>query len=133
MSSWIGAGAAVLTVVVALGVWFDSRPDWTIELVAGPDAGSAAATVRGWNTDSGTRMVLDVDGVAVAPADAFYEVWLSAPDGRRVSAGTFRSPGRIHVTAAVSRADYPRVWVTQEPTVDDETSYQTTVFDTPTG
>ncbi len=132
-SWWVGAGAAVLAVLVALGIWFQSRPDWVIELAPGPQAAGAAATVRGWNTEGGTRMVLDVSGLAEASADAFYEVWLSAPDGRRVSAGTFRSPGRIQVNAAVTRADYPRVWVTKEPIGADGSSYRTTVLDSPGG
>lgn len=127
---WIAAGVAAIAALV-LGVgWMTGRPDWSVDLVAGPAAPGAGATVSGWNTSEGTRMIFDVSGLDDAPDGSYYEVWLTAPDGRHVSAGTFSRPGRFEVMAGVRRRDYPQIWVTLEPADGDLKPYPATVLDT---
>lgn len=127
---WIlGAAATIAVVLTVAGL--ANRADWTVELVAGEAAPGATATVAGWNQDHGTRMVLEVGGLEPAEAGTYYELWLTAPDGRHVSAGTFRESGRIEVTAGVRRSEFPHLWITHEPTDDDTSPFGETVLDTP--
>src|SRR5690606_28193477 len=105
-------------------------PDWAMDLEAMPAAPGASARVRGWNMDHGTRMVFEVDGLDPTGPDAYYEIWLTAPDGRHVSAGTFRMSGRFEVMAGVRRSDFPRIWITRERADDDPGPFSETVFDT---
>lgn len=128
---WIVGMAAVLAVVVLAGIRLGDRPDWSIALAPGTDASDAAATVEGWNTEHGTRMVVEVAGLEPTGRDAYYELWLTAPDGRHVSAGTFRTSGRFEMMAGVRRSDYPRLWITREPADDDPGPFPETVLDTP--
>ncbi len=127
---WILGAAAVAVVSIIVAALTDSS-DWTVDLVAGATAPEASATVAGWNLDHGTRMVLKVSGLNPAEPGTYYELWLTAPDGRHVSAGTFRESGRIEVTAAVRRSEFPRLWVTHEPADDDTSPFGVTVLDTP--
>lgn len=127
---WTMGAAALLLVVVAAAAWL-GRPDWTVELVGVQSAPTAQATVRGWNQDEGTRMVFEIEGLAAAGSEAYYEVWLTAPDGRHVSAGTFQTAGRVEVTAGVRRSDFPRIWITREPADADPAPFPDTVLDTP--
>ena len=130
---WILTGAAALVAVVLGLGWFANRPDWSIDLAAGDEAPGAAATVSGWNVGGGTRMTFETTGLDQAPEGFYYEVWLTAPDGRHVSAGTFTNPRQIEVTAGVRRRDYPRIWVTLEPADDDPAPFPATVLDTALG
>ena len=125
---WFFGAAAVLAVLATFATLVD-RSDWTLELEAGTTAPEATATVAGWNLDHGTRMVLDISGLGPAEPGTYYELWLTAPDGRHVSAGTFRESGRIEVTAGVSRSEFPRLWITHEP-AEDGSSFGATVLDT---
>jgi len=76
-------------------------------------------------------MVLEVWGLDPADDGSYYELWLTAPDGRHVSAGTFRDSGRFEVVAGVRRSDFPRIWVTLEPADDDPGPTSRTVLDLP--
>lgn len=125
---WLLGTAAVLAILVTVVAMVD-RSDWTVELEATSTAPEAMATVAGWNLDHGTRMVLDVSGLDPADPGTYYELWLTAPDGRHVSAGTFRESGRIEVTAGVRRSDFPRLWITLEP-AGDGSQFGETVLDT---
>lgn len=104
-------------------------PDWTVEVGAGPAAPTASATVDGWVEDGGTRMVLNARDLGAAPDGFFYEMWLS--DGPlHVSGGTFTGTTDIQLFVGVSRADFPRVWVTLEPIDEDESPSTDVVLDT---
>lgn len=127
---WVTGAAAAIALVVLVAVQVSGRPDWTVELIAGPAAPEASASVAGWNSGEGTRMVFEITGLEPAPADSYYEVWLTAPDGRHVSAGTFRAAGRVEVIAGVRRSDFPRIWVTREPADADPAPFRATVLDT---
>lgn len=128
---WLWSAVAALVLVVTLSTVFilDQRPDWDIAL---PAVGGleATASVAGWNTDSGTRMVLSIDGLEPADNDEYYEIWMTSEDGRHVSAGTFRASGIIETFAGVSRRDFPRIWVTLEPNDGNEGIGGPTVLDT---
>jgi Anti-sigma-K factor rskA, C-terminal len=109
--------AAVVVAVLAGGVAFVRRspgPDWEVSLAATGNAPGARATAVGWKEEAGTRIVLSVSGLSPAPDGYVYELWLSSPVAR-VSAGTFHSAGDVELWAAVSRRDYPRLWVTLQP------------------
>jgi len=130
----IAAAAAVLTVVFGAGWALLLRaggPDWEVTLPATQLAPGASASVRGWNEESGTRMVLTVNGLAPAPGGHVYELWLSSGPVY-ISAGTFTGSGDIELWSGVSRADYPRLWVTLEPVDGEAAPSGQTVLDTGT-
>jgi hypothetical protein len=130
------ASAAALTAAAVLGATvtagaFLRRPDWSTDLVASELAPAATAHVQGWLTDEGTRVRLDVGGLRPLGPGEYYEIWLTAEDGRHVSAGSFTSPGVIESWIGVRRRDFPRVWITIEPTDDDLGPSGATVLDDP--
>ncbi len=123
--------AAVVVGVVAIATFALGRPDWSTELVASDVTPRATASVAGWLTDEGTRMRFDIAGLPAAGPDEYYEIWLTAPDGTHVSAGSFRQNGVIEASIGVARSDYPRVWITLEGTDDDLGPSGVTVLDDP--
>lgn len=126
---WLGLVAGLILVLGITSVLLRDRPDWSVELGPTGDYPQAAATVRGWNLDGGTRMVLDMRGVDSAPDGFFYEMWLS--EGPiHISAGTFTDTANVELMAAVMRRDYPRLWVTLEPIDEDESPTSVVVVDT---
>ena len=129
--TWImSAAASLLVVLVGASLLVRSRqPDWEIALPASEGI-AAVASVAGWNTGAGTRMIFDIDGLDPAGDNEFYEIWLTADDGRHVSAGTFTGSGEIDSFAGVSRRDFPRIWITLEPNDGDEGINGPTVLDT---
>lgn len=126
----VGVAAALVVVVLGVGALLN-RPDWTVELAGGEAAPLARGVVSGWVSDGETRMVFEMENLEDAPDGSFYEVWLTSPDGRHVSAGTFRYPGRVEVVAGVRRSEFPRIWITLEPADDDTAPHPATVLDTP--
>ncbi len=56
---------------------------------------------------------------------------MSSDSGEHVPAGTFRESGQIESWAGVTRADFPRMWITLEPDDGDERLTGETVADTP--
>ncbi|MGQ0848073.1 MAG: anti-sigma factor domain-containing protein [Actinomycetota bacterium] len=128
----IAAGAAVAAIMAALFLLGPADPDWRLELVAtGPVSGSSAV-VDGWVEDGTTRMRIRVAGILPAPDGYFYEIWMTAPDGRHVSAGSFTVPGSIEAVVGVRRSDFPRIWITLEPADGDQGPSPDTYFDTST-
>lgn len=103
-SRWLAVAsvaASIAVVSAVIGLWGTEAPDWEVALPGTELATGAAGTVRGWNEDSGTRMIVAIDGLAPAPDGFFYEFWLS--DGPiHVSAGTFRTGGEIELWSGVS-------------------------------
>jgi hypothetical protein len=129
---WWAAALVALAVLVGAGSWAivrSNQPDWRIAL-APRGATTGSATVAGWNTPTGTKMVLEVTDLEEAPPSRYYEVWLTSPDGRHVSAGTFRGPGRVTTWAGVHRSEFPRIWITLESTDDPPGPSRDTYFDT---
>lgn len=132
LERWVRPLVAAAVVVVAVGLYGVLRspsPDWEVAMPGTDLAPLATSTVAGWNTDAGTRMILAVEGLDPAPDGFVYEFWLS--DGPlHISAGTFSADGEIELWAGVTRAEFPRLWVTLEPLDDDESPSGHTVLDT---
>jgi len=127
---WLGV-AAVVVITVGVAALLQRGPDWVEELEPMPAAPQASARVSGWNMDYGTKRMIEVAGLDPTGPNAYYEIWLTAPDGRHVSAGTFRMSGRFEVMAGVRRSEFPRIWITLEPADDDPAPNPQTVLDTP--
>ena len=129
---WIRPVAAAAVLIVAVSLFAVLRapsPDWTVAMPGTDLAPGASSTVEGWNTDTGTRMLLTVDGLDRAPEGYVYEFWLSEGP-LHISAGTFKASGEIELWSGVSRGDFPRLWVTLEPLDEDESPSGQTVLDT---
>jgi anti-sigma-K factor RskA len=115
------AAACLIALVVALALVLPGGDEdgtaayATVSL--DPRAGGAGAATA-WldEVPAGTRIRLETRGL---PANAQYEVWCIASDGRWVSGGTFRADrdGRVEaeLTAAVQPGDYHRMVVTRRP------------------
>ncbi len=126
------AAAVAALLVVSLGVWALVRTpgaDWRIPIPGTSEAPAAAGVVQGWNESTGTRVVLDIEGLAPAPPGSVYELWFTR-DEVHVSAGTFTGPGEVELWVGVSRGAFPRLWVTLEPIDGDEAPSGFTVLDT---
>jgi hypothetical protein len=132
LERWVRPLVAAAVVVVAVGLYGVLRipsPDWEVAIPGTDLAPLAMSVVAGWNTDAGTRMVVTVEGLDPAPDGFVYEFWLS--DGPlHISAGTFSAGGEIELWSGVTRAEFPRLWVTLEPINDDESPSGRTVLDT---
>lgn len=89
-------------------------PDWEVAMVGTLVAPSATAVVAGWNTDAGTRVVLEASNLGPAPEGFVYQLWLSRGSDH-VSAGTFTDPSRVVLTVGVARKNYPDVWISLQP------------------
>lgn len=105
------------------------RADWRVSVPATEEARGATAMISGWNTDMGSRLLLEVNNLPPAPPRHFYEVWFTS-DQTHVSAGTFHTSGRFELWAGVQRRDYPRIWITLEPADGYNGPSPLTVFDT---
>jgi hypothetical protein len=130
---WRLAAAASVVAVAAIGVVafgaLRSAPDWSVALAATDLAPDAVATIDGWNEPSGTRVRLAVDGLPPAPEGFFYELWFSEGP-THISAGSFRETDGVEMWAGVTRAEFPRLWITLEPIDEDEAPSGDTVLDT---
>jgi len=132
LQRWVRPLAAAAAVVVAVGLYGVIRtpgPDWEVAMPGTDLAPLATSTVAGWNTDAGTRLLVAVEGLDPAPAGYVYELWLSQGP-LHISAGTFSASGEIELWSGVTRADFPRLWVTLEPLDENESPSARTVLDT---
>lgn len=132
LERWVRPLVAAAVVVVAVGLYGVLRtpsPDWEVAMPGTDLAPLAMSTVTGWNTESGTRMVVTIEGLDAAPAGYIYEFWLSEGP-LHISAGTFSAGGEIELWSGVTRAEFPRLWVTLEALDEDEAPSRQTVLDT---
>jgi hypothetical protein len=97
----------VLVGVLALSTRSEG-PDTVVAFTTAPEG--VVANVELSEADWGTQIALEVEGLA--DADDVYWLWLSAADGDRVAAGTFRGDGHMEMSAALPLDDARRVWVT---------------------
>ena len=85
------------------------------ELVGG--AAQVTATVR--TTGVGREVTIDIERLRDPRPDGLYELWFVAPDGRRVSAGTFHPDdagrGTVRLVGAADPAVYTGIRVSLEP------------------
>ena len=130
-----GVAAALLIAVVAASLVVVSGradgADWEQSLYAKDVPPGAEVSVEGWNTDTGTRLRVHVEGLAPAGPNEYYAIWMSSNSGQHVPAGTFRESGEIEAWSGVTRADFPRIWITLEPDDGDERLTGPTIADTP--
>lgn len=126
----LGGGAIAAVLVAAL--WVGNREpaaDWEVALPATAEAPGAVGVVSGWNEAGGTRVALDIEGLPTAPDGYVYEFWFT--NGPiHISAGTFKAPENVELWVGVTRADFPRLWITLEPIDDDESPSGVNVMDT---
>lgn len=112
--SWtLGAVAAAVIVVVLLFNIFQVEPDWTLDVVSGPELG-AWGEMSGFNDAAGTRVVLQMHDLPTAQAGTFYEVWWVRSDGEAVSSGSFLASDTIEMFMGIRRSDFPKVLITLE-------------------
>ena len=131
ITTWLAAAAAVLVVAVGLAALLTRNPpDWEVVMVGTDLAPEARVTVFGWNTDSGTRMVLASDNFSDAPTGSYYEFWLSS-ETEIVSAGTFQAADGVELWAAAHRSQLPHLWVTVEEIDGDPLPSGFTILDAP--
>ena len=118
-SSMVRIAAVAVSIAAAVAIFALARPasDWEIDLYAADS--TAAATLAGWNEETGTR--LRFDGDLERPAEGYvYELWFS-DENRVLSAGTFVSGNDVALTVAVRRGQLPNLWVSLEPIDGDPT------------
>jgi anti-sigma-K factor RskA len=79
------------------------------------------ATVE--TTGVGREVTIDIDRLRDPRPEGLYELWFVAPDGRRVSAGTFHPDdegrGTVRLVGAADPAVYSRIAVSLEPADGD--------------
>jgi hypothetical protein len=129
---WPVAAGAVAAAVLAVALWsgfVTNDPDWEVALPGTTNAPGASGVVKGWNEESGTRMVVAVDGLPPAPQGSVYEFWLSEGP-LHISAGTFVVADEVELTVGVTRAQFPRLWITLETIDEDESPSGINVMDT---
>lgn len=125
----LAAAAAAVIVVVALVGLRPAAPDWEVALPGTAEAPAAVGTVAGWNESGGTRVALDITGLEPAPPGYLYEFWFTSGE-LHISAGTFMAPEDVELWVGVTRAEFPRLWITLEPIDEDESPSGTNVMDT---
>lgn len=114
------AAAVVLVVGVLATVNTSPRPDWEAVMVGSDVTPLAVGTVAGWNTEMGTRVLLEAPDLGVAPNGFVYQLWFTS-GSTNISAGTFSDATRVELTVGVSRKDYPAVWISLQPVADGPT------------
>jgi hypothetical protein len=76
-----------------------------------------SATVQ--TTGVGREVVVDIERLRDPRPDGLYELWFVAPDGRRISAGTFHPDdegrGTVRLVGAADPKVYTRIVVSLEP------------------
>jgi len=105
----VAGAAAMVAGVLALSTRTDGPDAQIVAFASAPDG--VVASVELSEAAWGTQIALDVDGLADETDDVYW-LWLSASDGDRVAAGTFRGDGHMQMSAALPLEDAARVWVT---------------------
>jgi anti-sigma-K factor RskA len=79
----------------------------------------AKATAVVETTGVGREVQVEIDRLQDPRPDGLYELWFVAPDGRRVSAGTFHPDdagrGTVRLVGAADPQAYPEIRVSLEP------------------
>ncbi|MET0494413.1 MAG: anti-sigma factor [Actinoplanes sp.] len=117
----VGALAALLLVVVMfggelLGVGRDSgRQVAEIQLAGTSAAPQAHADLRATERDAGWRLVVDIQGLAPAPPDEYYQGW-AVSGTEMVPLGTFHmhEPGEVELWSGVPLKKFSRIEVTAQ-------------------
>jgi anti-sigma-K factor RskA len=113
-----GALAALLLVVVMFGgdlLGIGDGPERQIQLAGTSAAPQAHAEIRATERAAGWRLVVDIDGLAPAPPDGYYQGW--AVSGQEmVPLGTFhmRERGEVELWSGVPLKQFSRIEVTAQ-------------------
>jgi len=111
-------GSTAAVIVLLIGVFAAMNrtpaPDWEVAMVGTDVAPLATGVVAGWNTDAGTRVLLEAADLGPAPDGFVYQLWFSK-GSKALSAGTFVDPSRVELNVGVARKDYPDVWIALQP------------------
>ena len=81
--------------------------------------GGAQVTATVETTGVGREVTIEIDSLRDPRPDGLYELWFVAPDGRRVSAGTFHPDdegrGTVRLVGAADPKFYTQIRVSLEP------------------
>jgi anti-sigma-K factor RskA len=81
--------------------------------------GGAQVTATVQTTGVGREVTIDIERLRDPRPDGLYELWFVAPDGRRVSGGTFHPDdagrGTVRLVGAAEPKVYTRISVSLEP------------------
>lgn len=118
------SAAALIGIAIGIGIGTlggdQQQPNGPLELAGELRAtrGPATAQIDVRLLGSGREVTISSDSLPILPKGDYYEVWFVAPDGRRISAGTFHPDDKGHTDvvlhAAVDPKLFPRVEVTAE-------------------
>jgi anti-sigma-K factor RskA len=101
------AAAAVLVLPAGGGERYELR------------GGGAQVSATVQTTGVGREVTISIERLRDPRPDGLYELWFVAPDGRRVSAGTFHPDdagrGTVRLVGAADPRRFPRITVTLEP------------------
>jgi anti-sigma factor RsiW len=115
------AAAAVTAALIALPGGSQDGELYQASLAGSAAAPSAKASANLKVLAEGTRVNLKVSGLRGGPS-AVYELWCIRDDGRKVSAGTFRTDasGRadVNLTTAAVPGEYNKLGVERKPGVN---------------
>jgi hypothetical protein len=117
----VGGLAAVLLAVVMFGGDLlnnqtgTDRPVAVIQLVGTNAAPQAHAELRATERDAGWRLVVDIDGLAPAQPDEYYQGW-AVHDQEMVPLGTFHmhQQGEVELWSGVPLKKFSRIEVTTQ-------------------
>jgi anti-sigma-K factor RskA len=111
---WLAAPVAVAAAAAAFLVAGGSELE-RYELRGG--GAQVSATVQ--TTGVGREVTIEIDRLRDPRPDGLYELWFVAPDGRRVSAGTFHPDdegrGTVRLVGAADPMVYTQIRVSLEP------------------
>jgi Anti-sigma-K factor rskA/Putative zinc-finger len=116
------AAAAVTAALIVLpGGSHDSTELYHASLAGSPAAPGATASARLEVLEAGTHVNLSVHGLRGSPGSV-YELWCIRDDGRKVSAGTFRTDASgnadVNLTTAAIPEEYHRLGIERKPNVN---------------
>jgi hypothetical protein len=116
------AAAAVTAAFIALpGSSHDRAELYQASLSGSPAAPGATASARLKVLEAGTHVDLNVHGLHGNPGSV-YELWCIRDDGRKVSAGTFRTDAsgnaNVNLTTAAIPEEYHRLGIERQPGVN---------------
>jgi hypothetical protein len=117
----IAAAAVTAALIVLPGGSHDSTEVYQASLAGSPAAPGATASARLEVLAAGTHVNLSVHGLRGGPSTV-YELWCIRDDGRKVSAGTFRTDASgsadVNLTTAAIPEEYHRLGIERKPNVN---------------
>jgi Anti-sigma-K factor rskA/Putative zinc-finger len=117
----VAAAAVTAAIIVLPGGSHGSAELYQASLAGSPAAPGATASARLQVLEAGTHVNLSVHGLRGNPSSV-YELWCIRDDGRKVSAGTFRTDASgnadVNLTTAAIPEEYHRLGIERKPNVN---------------